>query len=475
MLLQLSAGAMPGSRWRNRTMWAGVIVLAILALLAPAFWNGFPLLQYDTGGYLARWYEGYLVPSRPGAYGLLLAAAVPLHFWPVLVLQAAVTLWVLALVLRTHGLGGRPFMLLALVAPLSIATTLPWIASILLTDIFAGLAVLALHLLVFCNGKLGRFERWGLVVVTAFAAATHSATLGLLVVLAGAAACLCTFRRDLVSVAAVARVAGTVAFGVVLTLAGNYAVSGHMAWTPGGYGILFGRMLQDGIVARYLDAHCKERPLKLCPFRAELPRDADAFLWGQSAFNQLGRFTGLGDEMRSIVLGSLHDYPAMQIKSAVAASASQLVRAATGEGVRNTVWHTYRIMERYTPTVLPAMKAARQQHGDIGFDEINRLHVPVALSSMVLLLAWIALGLRRKRFAPFGRLAATIAVALLANAVVCGALANPHNRYGARFVWLAPLVALMIPLALGLPARSPQQRLLGAQPALRGRERVARA
>ena len=22
------------------------------------------LLQYDTGGYLARWYEGYLVPSR---------------------------------------------------------------------------------------------------------------------------------------------------------------------------------------------------------------------------------------------------------------------------------------------------------------------------------------------------------------------------------------------------------------------------
>ena len=33
-------------------------------LLIPAFWNGFPLLQYDTGGYLARWFEGTLVPSR---------------------------------------------------------------------------------------------------------------------------------------------------------------------------------------------------------------------------------------------------------------------------------------------------------------------------------------------------------------------------------------------------------------------------
>jgi hypothetical protein len=26
---------------------------------------------------------------------------------------------------------------------------------------------------------------------------------------------------------------------------------------------------------------------------------------------------------------------------------------------------------------------------------------------------------------------------LLANALVCGALSNPHDRYGARVVWLA--------------------------------------
>src|SRR5579864_1404154 len=41
-------------------------IAATLILLSPALWNGFPLLQYDTGGYLARWFEGYLVPSRLG-------------------------------------------------------------------------------------------------------------------------------------------------------------------------------------------------------------------------------------------------------------------------------------------------------------------------------------------------------------------------------------------------------------------------
>src|SRR5262249_6528863 len=67
-------------------LWGAVGILAAALLLAPAIWNGFPLLEYDTGGYLARWFEGYLVPSRPAAYGLLLAAAARYAFWPVLVL-----------------------------------------------------------------------------------------------------------------------------------------------------------------------------------------------------------------------------------------------------------------------------------------------------------------------------------------------------------------------------------------------------
>src|SRR5215831_14665818 len=106
-------------------LWGAVGILAAALLLAPAIWNGFPLLEYDSGGYLARWYEGYLVPSRPAAYGLLLAATTHVSFWPVVVLQAAATLWILALLLRELGLGRRPLLLLAVVAVLTFATTLP--------------------------------------------------------------------------------------------------------------------------------------------------------------------------------------------------------------------------------------------------------------------------------------------------------------------------------------------------------------
>jgi hypothetical protein len=35
----------------------------------------------------------------------------------------------------------------------------------------------------------------------------------------------------------------------------------------------------------------------------------------------------------------------------------------------------------------------------------------------------------------------TVTVAILANAFICGVLSGPHDRYGARIVWIATLTA----------------------------------
>src|SRR3954452_3853075 len=97
----------------------GAAVASTIILLAPALWNRFPLLQYDTGGYLVRWFEGYLVPSRSTVFGLFLNAFAYADFWPVVIVQAALTVWVLALLLRALGFGGRPLLLLGVTAALS--------------------------------------------------------------------------------------------------------------------------------------------------------------------------------------------------------------------------------------------------------------------------------------------------------------------------------------------------------------------
>jgi hypothetical protein len=423
----------------------GAAMASTLVLLAPAIWNRFPLLQFDTGGYLVRWFEGYLVPSRSTVFGLYLNIFATPDFWPVVVLQAALTVWMLALLLRALGFGGRPLLLVGVTAALSGLTTLPWLTSILLTDIFAGLAVLAVHLLVFASGALRRWERNALVALIAFAAATHSATFAVILALLAAAALAWWYCR-IGAASGIARGIAAVALGAVMLVSANYVVAGRLAWTPGGLALSFGRMLQDGIVNRYLADHCREERLKLCAHRNELPSDADVFFWSGkgSVFNKLGRFAGLGDEMSKIVLGSLQDYPGLQLEMALAATAHQLTRVATGEGVVDSIWHTYWAIDKFAPASSAAMHAARQQHGEIGLAAINRIHQPVAFAAMLLLLATVVLGWRRDRYAGFGLLAATTTAALFANAFVCGVLSNPHDRYGARLVWLAPLAVMLL-------------------------------
>lgn len=428
----------------------GEALAAGLVLLAPALWNRFPFLEYDTGGYLARWFEGYLVPSRSTVYGLFAVAGWPLDFWPELLLQTVAAVWIVALVLRAYGFGGRPFALLGIVVGLALTTALPFLAGIMLTDIFAGTSVLALHLLVFAPDKFTRGERIGLLLFVAFSVSTHSATFAVLAAMVTAAllarAWLARFSLHVAPGAW--RGAGAVALGAALLVVTNFAVSGTLAWTPGGYGIVFARMMQDGIVQRYLDDHCPDRTIKLCPYRHELPSTADDFLWGgNTAFDTLGRFQGLGDEMRTIVLESLVEYPGAQIKAAVVDTAEQLVKVASGEGMENDLYHTYGIIDHYLPEVAPAMQAARQQRGQLSFHAVNRIDLPIALLSMLMLPAVIVLS-RRGNFGDLGLLATTVALAILVNAAVCGALSDPHDRYGARIVWIATFAVALVPMRL---------------------------
>ena len=71
----------------------------------------------------------------------------------------------------------------------------------------------------------------------------------------------------------------------------------------------------------------------------------------------------------------------------------------------------------------------------------------IALSASVLVGGTIAaahswwLAWRRRLPEGLGELATVCILAILANAFVCGALSNPHDRYGARMVWLATVAA----------------------------------
>jgi hypothetical protein len=422
---------------RKRLKWALALLACIAILVAPAIWNGFPLLQYDTGGYLSPWFEHKLEINRSVPYGLLLVAGRFADFWPVVIVQSALTVWVLGLTLRAHGLGRRPLLLLGMVAALSVLTTLPFLTAILLTDIFAGLSVLALYLLLLRDDMLRGLERIALVLLIAVSAATHSGTMVMLLGLIVLATLMWLIDCARIPYARLLRAMSALLLATLMVVAANGAVTGKYGWTPGGYALSFGRMLEDGIVKRYLDDHCPDKTLRLCPYKDKLPPDADDFFWGEGVFGTLGRFDGLRDEMKRIALDSFTAYPWLQIKSVMYQTAKQVVSVESGAGVVNWIWNTYSQIEAHVPDAMPAMKAARQQRGQISFTAINDVQAPVAWLAMLLLPVIAFVGLRRSPLTDIGELAAAMTLAILVNAGVFGALATAHSRYGARIVWLA--------------------------------------
>ena len=194
--------------------------------------------------------------------------------------------------------------LLGVTAALSVLTTLPWLTSILLTDIFAGLAVLAVHLLVFADGTLRRSSASRLIALIAFRGRDAQRDLrGLLVALLAAAALALVVSAGSARRLGIARGMAAVALGAALLVGANYAVAGGSPGRRAGFALSFGRMLQDGIVNRYLADHCPRAAVEALrsPARAADRRRRVLLERQGSVFNNLGRFAGLGDEMSAIV------------------------------------------------------------------------------------------------------------------------------------------------------------------------------
>ena len=426
----------------------------VLALMAPALWNGFPLIFPDTGGYLSRPIEGTLGMGRSALYGLFLYTGVPFAFWSNALAQAALTAWLIVLTLRAHRLGGRPWLALGIVTMLTLGTSLPWFAGQLMPDILFPAAVLALYLLSFHAGQLAIGERVGLVAVIMFAIPSHMAAAGMCVALIVALGLLARVTLLALPKPRLLLAAGAVAAGVALCPISNWAITGTFGFTPGGESFLFGRLIEDGIVARYLNERCPDPSLRLCAYKAELPDDADGWLWGDTPFYKLGGSTGYAGEERAIIRATLERYPFMHAGTAIAATFKQFFEFQTEISVQDNEPTIVTLADR-TPQLFAQFMNARQQaeHFDVG--PLNYLHVPfaaLAIAGLVGCLIWR----RRLDVAPeFAALCLTILLALAANAAVCGIFAHPVDRYQGRLVPLAPLaMALLIARRQRSPAAS---------------------
>ena len=442
-----TAGLGGHSNAASRANWILSGAAMTLALLTPAIWNGFPIIFPDTGGYLTVAITGTPLPGRSALYGLFLIAGLPLAFWPCVILQCALMAWLFAVTLRVNGLGGRPWLTLCIVAGLAVTTSLPWLAGQLMPDILFAASVLALYLLGFAHERLARFERYALAAVIALSIPTHMAAAGLCVALLAALALIAVAARvrplpwpaPRLSLAAIA-----VAAGIALCPVSNFAVTGNFAFTPGGHGFLFGRLIEDGIVERYLGENCPDPSIRLCPYLDDMPDQADDWLWGNdSILYKLGGWDAHKAEQERIIRQTILMYPGMHLEAAIVATALQLITFDTEVSLDDND-PTIDAVSQFIPALLPALNAARQNNERLNVVALNYLHRPVGGLAMAALIFALILRRQLKLTPEAAALCVTILLALAANAAICGVFSHPVDRYQSRLVLLAPFAVTIM-------------------------------
>jgi len=463
--------------------------MAILSLmfLSVAIWNGFPLIFYDTGAYVL---EGlgrvFLVERAPVYAEFLFLTGARFSLWPVVIVQALMTSYLILEVARAEVPGLTLRGLLAIGALLSLFTGIAWYAGQVEPDIFTPMVILGMWLLLFRSRRLGNAGRGWVTGLTALAVASHPSHLGLLaglVIAAGLfklwqyAPARLPFARASApeGEVAVASLAGAqaragapkakmrrpegvkidlrrgsivLAASLALIVAGNFVLTGKLFLSKSGSVFLFARLMQDGIVQRLMDDTCPPAGTenwRLCNFKNRLPKSANAWLWGErSGFRALGGFTNerQQQEDRRIILETIKRYPMMHLRAAVSDSLLQFLQFKTGDGIEPQLSIQERPFRRVIPEQIPAYLEARQQQGMIRFKTLNLIHMPAGAMSLLGLLLLLQHAAIRRAWDE-ASLPALVLLGLIGNAVICGTFSNPHDRYQSRIIWLPSLVLLL--------------------------------
>ena len=428
-------------RMRTAQLALGLAILTAL-FLAVALWNGFPLVFYDTGGYLAEGLQGAFLAERSPVYSLLLfVTGGAVSLWPVVILQAAMTAWLVGETARIEAAQLSLQGLVGVGLVLMLVTGIGWYTGQVEPDCMTALVVLGAYLLLFHSTVLGPVRATLAAVITGLAVACHPSHLGLMAGLLLLAILLRLMRRDLRLKILPGLVALAIALGLIL--ASNYALTRQVFLSRSASQFVFARLMQDGIVKRLLDDTCPQSGYRLCAYKSRLKTRADAWLWApDSLFRSEGGFNGDHAEEGRIIADSVRRYPLLQVEAAVRDSVRQFFTFKTGDGIESQEWILKPEIQKMMPAQIPGYLAAEQQRGKLRFVTLNMIHVTVGMLSLLGLLLLLQRALIRGRWNE-AALPGLVLSALIGNAIICGTFSNPHDRYQSRLIWLPTLVLLL--------------------------------
>ncbi len=437
-----SVGAKENQECRVRRVFLGAF--ASCMLLWPALCNGYPTIFSDTGGYLLTGkYFLALPPFRAPGYAVFTRfTSLGISAWFTIVAQAAMVVYVLYQACDYFLDGDRRLVdlyMLASICVLTALTSLPWLVSLVMPDVFAGVLFLSAFLLVFA-GEMRLLPRVLLAAIFTFSIAAHASLFPIAVVFACAlllvrhvsrrASPFSSTRSVLAWLLLPILAAGICTAGLNLRMGLGFRVS------PSRNSFLLARLFGDGLAADFLHANCPSLDLISCRYLSQLPQTQEEFLFRHPLYPAL---KGHEDEMETIVRGAIRAYPVRFLESSIKETFVQLTSLRTGDEIRS-----YGARE-WNSNVLPLVFPGDFQPFVSGRQYRDRL-TPLADGAAAIdtIVFWLSVATclllaGTGRYVHVNLFFYSALAYLLINAAICAASAGVYDRYQGRVAWILPL------------------------------------
>ncbi|NOD65573.1 MULTISPECIES: hypothetical protein [unclassified Ruegeria] len=478
-----------------------LILAVIFTCLAVLLINGAPLYYFDTGSYIRQGSVALNMLLPPGAeggtpgvtqtadgdstasgsrsliYGMILAGffrANALFLVPVLHLSVVLLVaWLLAR--NAHrSMGNAQSTTILTTVPLLVAasTSLPFYIAYMMPDIFAPVLLIIIAAL----AAFGRtMQIWEVLLMSGGALLcvlvhpSHFAIAGLMISFLILAALGNKMPRGW---------RATVLMIVVLVLAAAERKAFHVTvetttkkeviYTPH----ITARLIVDGPGMAYLDEACPDAEIPTCALHEALSWSDDPYrmtpshiIFERSA--RLGSFRLLPPEDQKQIALSQRDFAKAVFLSHPFSTSLALAKNGYQQILRHSITMTIPTdVELNNARRLARLSEVDQdmlQMGQLSKDRawigtIDALHSAIYAISFVLI-AFVLL--KPASVAPDMKLFALfILIGIAVNALVCGGVSQPADRYGARVMWLLPFTAAF----LFLVQRSGASRILTGDP-----------
>ncbi len=428
-----------------------VNLVSVFCLLLPALYNGYPIVTSDSGSYISAGWILDVPIDRPITYSIFIRMASLSGFslWGVLIAQSLILVYYLKRMSK-HVLqekySDRLFLILVLL--LTSFSSLGWVTSQIMPDIFTPILLLAVADYYLTPNNTLKQKTISFILLWIYIE-QHNSNLLIELLFCTLVLVYCFFKKH-------QKLFQKTRFLFILTIFSFVSISFFNLWegnsfrpSASSHVFMMSRMAENGILDQVLEEYCLTENYSICEYQGRLGNRQWDFMWDNENghLQNAGGWQNVEKEYNKIIFKSLTKprYLLLHIYEAAEASVRQMSQFTLSFMVQGEGSSPYNAIKNYLPREIKEYITSKQQCRELNEIKGFLNGVIYVFTTAILFLSMFNYNSTRdnSKGPTYNYFFVFVILTVSINAIVTASFSTVVDRLQARVFWLVPFACLL--------------------------------